>query len=645
MVIFLLPLISLAFGTPKTIAQPQGETFTAQDSARAAFKARVSEAGADSLKKLEAHVAYSEFLGQAENTEASAAQLRNALRIAQHINNNERIALTANLLANTYAAMGNFEASNASYLLALDAAEASKNSGDIAKISMNLAANFNFTGDYEKATKYGLYSLKIKETNHNLERICYHYIAMGNIFRENNNTTKWEQYVRKAYKMKDVEGCASVSDKAKIYNSLGGVAVQKENFEQALLYYDTLMMISNEAHYAQGISTALTNSAGVYKQLDNFPKALELATEAEQYFDENPYETIFNKNFKAELYNLTGEYEKGLTLAKQNINTDELSYYSTEKLKCLELLYELNFNLNNYDEAFFWNDSLRTSERHLRDEDIRNSFEELEARYETEKKEQQIELLTAENELKNQRINVGIGIVLVLLIVIVLVIYILNIRKKQAILLQNDLQQQVLRAQMNPHFIFNVLGSIQNYMMQNDLRKASDFLAQFAALTRATLNNSAVETISLSDEISMLKNYIELEKMRSQNKFDFRVYYDQDLELDFIKIPPMLIQPFIENAIKHGFKKISSGGILKVQITDKTDSVEFLIEDNGSGIQKSNNNRKKHQSMAMTIFEKRRKLIQQRYKKDFAFEMQNLCDINHDQSGVRICIDVPIIEN
>ena len=378
---------------------------------------------------------------------------------------------------------------------------------------------------------------------------------------------------------------------------------------------------------------------------NNFNKALELSTEAEKYFENNPYAPIFNKNFKAELYNLMGQFKKGLALVNQNIQTNEINYYSTEKLKCLELLYQLNFNLTNYDEAFLWNDSLRSTEKLLRDEDIRQSFEDLEAKYETEKKEQRIELLTTENELKTQRIKAGIGIVAVLVIVILLVVYILNIRKKQAVLLQNDLQQQVLRAQMNPHFIFNVLGSIQNFMMKNDLRKASDFLSQFASLTRATLNNSAAETISLADEIRMLRNYIELEKMRSQNKFDFSINYDDNLEADFIQIPPMLIQPFIENAIKHGFKKMEAGGFLKIQISDKTNWIEFVIEDNGDGIKEAAIKQKDHKSMAMEIFEKRRKLIQQKHKKDFGFELQNLHDVSPDQSGVRIRIDLPIIEN
>ncbi|WP_299781705.1 histidine kinase [uncultured Formosa sp.] len=616
-----------------------------QDSIKINFNQKIADAENDNIKLTEAYFEYGKHLKASGNSKKAIIQFEKALEIAQSSNNNEKLATIANYTGNTYVSIGDFTASNKIYLLALKASKKTANSGETAKISMNLASNYNYIGDYEKATKYGLYALKVKETTHNLERICYHYIAMGNIFRENDNVVKWEEYVRKAYKMKDVKDCASISDIAKIYNSLGGLAVRKEKLEQALMYYDTLMVLSKKANYKQGINTALTNSAGVYKQLNNFSKALELSTEAEQYFGENPYESIFNKNFKAELYNLTEQYKKGLSLVNENIQKEEINYYSTEKLKTLELLYQLNYNLKNYEKAFFWNDSLRSTETLLRDQHIRESFEELETKYETEKKEQQIEILTTENKLKNQRINAGIAIVSFLTISIFLILYILNIRKKQAILKQNDLQQQVLRTQMNPHFMFNVLGSIQNFMMQNDTRKASNFLSQFATLTRATLNNSTAETISLADEMNMIKNYIELEKMRKQNKFDYTIEYDNDLEVDFIQIPPMLIQPFIENSIKHGFKNVNKGGLLKISITDKIHWIEFVIEDNGEGLTNKTDKQNSHKSMAMSIFEKRRKLIQQKYKTDFKFEILNLKDKYPKQSGVRITISIPILNN
>jgi len=203
----------------------------------------------------------------------------------------------------------------------------------------------------------------------------------------------------------------------------------------------------------------------------------------------------------------------------------------------------------------------------------------------------------------------------------------------------------VLRSQMNPHFIFNVLGSIQNFMLGNDSKKAAGYLSKFASLTRATLEYSSEDSIALSDEIAMLRNYMELEQMRKPGIFEFEIEYDEGLELDFIQIPPMLIQPFIENAIKHGFKNINKNGILTLTISDKKDWIEFIIEDNGEGIQGKDNIAKKHHSMAMIIFEKRRKLIQQKYHKDFGFELQNIRDVYPDKSGVRIRIDLPVIED
>ena len=142
----------------------------------------------------------------------------------------------------------------------------------------------------------------------------------------------------------------------------------------------------------------------------------------------------------------------------------------------------------------------------------------------------------------------------------------------------------------------------------------------------------------------MIKNYVALEKMRKQNKFNYTIEYDDNLDLDFIRIPPMLNQPFIENAIKHGFKNIDKGGVLKIAITDKKDWIEFVIEDNGEGF-KETTKEKSHKSMAMSIFENRRKLIRKKYKKDFKFEILNLKDQFPDQTGVRVTINIPILNH
>ncbi len=622
-----------------------GQNFTDNiDSTQIEFEQKIKLASNDSLNLLETYFAYGEYLDENEKPELSVEKLTIALRISQNANNYEKTATIANYLANVYVEVGNFNASNNAYIVALESAEKIKNPGEIAKISMNLASNYNFTGDYEKAIQFGLYALKTKETANNLERICYHYISMGSIFKETNNLDKWNEYTQKAYKLKDVEGCASVSDIAKIYNNLGGIAEQKNELDKALCYYDTLLTFSRENNFETGICTALTNSADIYKHREDYQKALDLALESEKYFSGNPYDEIFNNNFKAELYQSMGQEKPALELALKNIGIEEINYYSTEKLKCLQLLYELNVSLANYREAFVWNDSLRETENRLRDEEIIKSIEELETKYETEKKEQQINLLTTENELKNQRLRIGIILLVVLVIVIFMILYILQIRRKQALLVQNDLQQKVLRSQMNPHFIFNVLGSIQNFLLSNDNKKAAKYLSQFASLTRSTLEYSASDTISLTNEISMLKNYMELEKMRKPGKFDFEIIFDENLETDFIEIPPMMIQPFIENAIKHGFKEVESGGLLQVSFSEKEDLLHIEIKDNGLGINAGRQLKGSgHKSMAMQIFDERCKLFFKKTKHKIVYTITDLSENN--QQGTKIEVIIPLSAN
>lgn len=614
-----------------------------QDSAKVILQNKIVKANNDSLKIVTAYYEYGQYLDTNGEKDAAIKNLNIALQIAQQLKNDEQIATIGNYLASTYWEIGVYQPSVDVYITSYESAVRTKDSSQIAKISMNLASNYNYLGQYDLAIKYALNALKIKETAKDWERICYHYVSMATIFKETNNYDKWEFYINKAYQLKDQENCASLGDIAKIYNNLGSISERKGKHQKALAYFDSLMVLSKEVGFNKGISAALSNSSNIYKKLNQTEKALQLLQESEQYFSDS-YEIISNNNSKAELYCVLGQANEALTLVLKNTTMKDLSFYSMEHEKTLQLLYEINANLLNYKEALRWNDSLRTLEDKLYDTKIQKDIEELETKYETEKKEQKIELLTAENELKNQRINAGIVIVSFLLIVILLISYILNIKNKQAELKQNNLRLQVLRTQMNPHFVFNALGSIQNFMMKNDARKASKYLSQFASLTRATLNNSTATSITLADEINMLENYMALEKMRKQNKFEYTINYDPNLDLDFIRIPPMLNQPFVENAIKHGFKNIDKGGLLTITITEQNEWIEFIIEDNGEGFLKGFSE-KGHKSMAMSIFENRRKLIKQKYKKDFKFEIVNLKDQYPNKTGVRITINIPILNN
>lgn len=167
-----------------------------------------------------------------------------------------------------------------------------------------------------------------------------------------------------------------------------------------------------------------------------------------------------------------------------------------------------------------------------------------------------------------------------------------------------SLEKAALQSQMNPHFIFNCLNSIQNFIMSNDKLAAMDYLSQFAKLIRLTLNASSEEVISLYEEVQMLNHYLSLEKLRFKSKFDFILDVDMDLHMHDTQIPPMLIQPLVENAIKHGMKDRSEGGKIEVMFARKDNKVVVTVRDNGVGFSEDGSN-SLHKSMGMDITKKR----------------------------------------
>lgn len=177
-----------------------------------------------------------------------------------------------------------------------------------------------------------------------------------------------------------------------------------------------------------------------------------------------------------------------------------------------------------------------------------------------------------------------------------------------------QLETKLLRSQMNPHFIFNSLNSIQKYIWENKEEDAAEYLAQFAKLIRAILENSRKEFISLKEEVDVLKLYIGLEHRRSNGKFDYHIRIDEHLPLTAIQIPPLLLQPYIENAIWHGVNKKSGQGHIDINMQTEDGLLKIEIDDDGVGrsanekIHVLNNAAK--ESLGTTITEQRIKQLQ-----------------------------------
>lgn len=209
-----------------------------------------------------------------------------------------------------------------------------------------------------------------------------------------------------------------------------------------------------------------------------------------------------------------------------------------------------------------------------------------------------------------------------------------------------QLEMKALRAQMNPHFIFNSLNSIQTFMMKNETEQALSYLSRFARLIRNVLDNSQLNNISITRETGMLENYMELEKLRLADQFDYRIIIDPALDSDFVEIPAMVIQPFVENAIWHGLLHKTGRGLLTIEFIRKENKIHCIIEDNGIGREAATTLKQQshpsHISRGLQITKDRLQLYNSRFNMDASFDIEDLYDENGQARGTRVNLWFPL---
>ncbi len=232
---------------------------------------------------------------------------------------------------------------------------------------------------------------------------------------------------------------------------------------------------------------------------------------------------------------------------------------------------------------------------------------------------------------------------------IFLIIYLIRIGKRKREEVDHQLivmEQKALQSMMNPHFIFNSLGSIQNFLLKNKGSEAVIYLSQFAQLIRQNLNAINTPMIFLEDEIDRLRNYFELEKKRLDYKFDYKIEINNKLEEDGIFIPSMIIQPIVENSIWHGIATLEQRGTIKISFSTYTSkSLKIVIEDNGIGMKKSmeySDKTSQRQHLGMQIIKKRLELLSKKYKTETGI-IYSECFPDHSNTGTKVELIMPFI--
>jgi hypothetical protein len=279
----------------------------------------------------------------------------------------------------------------------------------------------------------------------------------------------------------------------------------------------------------------------------------------------------------------------------------------------------------------------------------------------------QLTLLDKENKLKDQRLKqqatIRNALLAGLLLLLTLAIFIfrslsfkrknerLQNEKRQAELQQkaSELEMQALRAQMNPHFIFNCLSSINKFILKNDTDAASDYLTRFSRLIRQSLTNSQLSLIPLSDEIEMLRLYLDMERLRFSESFNYNIIYENTIEPETIYVPPMLLQPFCENAIWHGLMHKEGQGKLEIMMRIQDDQLQCIITDNGIGREKAaelkSKTGAKQKSFGLKITTERLALFNNEKTVHSFYKTEDVLDPNGNIGGTKVILNIKLKSN
>jgi tetratricopeptide (TPR) repeat protein len=491
---------------------------------------------------------------------------------------------------------------------------------------------------YYKALKYFEF-----QKDKSYEGISYAYSRLGYTYGKIKNNSISIKYLKKAIfyidKM-DLENSVQLNEqKGLLYINIGSAYLEMKNYNKASENFKRGIKLSKNIEGTFNTSLGLAKLAVIdihFNRLDEAEKKLLLAKSlsprdvTSSYALLNLGKVYFKKkNYDKAQKNL----EEGLKLSKilKNIDLQQQLY---------ELLYKVNKAKGDYKESITMLELFNEMKDSAKNDGVKNELKQQQLKYDYEKKELNYKLESQRKAAAKNNLLIGLSSVVVLLLIGAYFFY-RNYKQKQAIASfeKNELNQKLLLSQMNPHFIFNSIDNIQSLIYNKQDKEAVNYLTKFSKLTRQILENSSESYIALSEELIMIDNYLVIQQLLYNNKFDFNIDVDDSINTEGILLPPMLAQPFIENAIKHGFKNAAEKGFISISFKFSNEKLFFEITDNGAGFSKDEVVNKK--SLAMKITKERLANISN--SQDFDVRTENRFDDKKNIIGAKVFFEIPYI--
>ena len=506
-------------------------------------------------------------------------------------------------------------------------------------------------GNYHQALEYYHQAYIYKEKLGDTLGMSNTLNSLGNNYRSIDELDKSLEYHKKSIHLAEIIENKDLVAVNK--GNIGRIYKEKKAYNKALEYIKESLELSREINELGQITNCLYSIGEINlllkqpkKARESFEKSIEISLK-----NNNQYSLAANYLGIAESYYDEEEFQKALsyTLKGKRI-ADELNLLEG-KNKVSEMLSAIYENLGNYKEALQEHKKFKTLSDSLFSKDNIKKISELEYEY---KYKQALDsanirelkltktVLTTSQDLEKSKRNLFLGVIAFLVSAIVLggIIFSLKLRHQKAKTQNIAIEQKLLRSQMTPHFIFNSLSVLQGMILNKEDKKSVFYLSKFSKLLRITLENSRDKLVPLNQELEAVNNYLELQNLEASQSYDYTILVDKNIDEELFKIPPMLIQPFIENAIEHAFEDRKESRKIDIQLKYIKEELICTITDNGIGIDTPNGHKRKDKkSLATTITSERLKMLSKDFNINGSVKIEDRK--HHNEQGTIVTLIIP----
>jgi tetratricopeptide (TPR) repeat protein len=557
---------------------------------------------------INSYSALSYLAKQQKDFDKAQVYIHKAIETASSIKDTLPLADATNSLGNIYKDMALFKQAIDAYFEALSLWEIKGDSNGISIAYGSIGLMYYYQKEWDKALEFNLKKLSISK-------------AAGDL---------WET--------------------SKTYNTIAQIYNAENEYDSALIYLRKGLILNEKMNYPTGIASSFHNIAAILLRLSQIDSALfyaqnsvEIARETDDYAIVDYYITLGN------VLQARKQYKEALQNALMAYNLARKQNLPLTVSDASALISDIYTKLDRDDLAYRYlkeHTQLRDS---ISNDEFLKQVTRLEIQYDFDKKQKEAEFarieekIRHENEIREKNLYLYGLLALLLLLILISFLYIRH-NRLQAQYERIGLEQRLLRAQMNPHFMFNSLCAVQDFILADKTNEANNFLTKIAKLMRNILENSREEFIPLSKEIETVRLYLDLQKLRFEYEFQYDIALDDAIDPENISVPPMFTQPCVENSIEHGLLPLKEKGKLEISYLINNGLIRLEISDNGIGRTKAAERALKKgskRSVSTLLIEERlayyRKTLK---KKKIGMQIVDLLD-NTKPAGTKIAIMLP----